>query len=467
MNIEKDNTNKIVVIIIICTVIFLLVLGICVGIFSGLFSKDDSNKNTSSENNISSSIVVEESDKDLNDLIESNPSSNINSNESKTNSNNISSAQSSITSSQNETVEQLAEITKIFSFKCDFVTPEFKKLVFNDSKNGNTLPYRLVVPEDYNPEKKYPVILFLHGAGEMGTDNQKHINNIKKIFDYSGDMASQAFVICPQTNEWWNLDRTTPGDRKGTLASAMNLLETLGQTYSFDNDRIYVTGLSMGGYATWDLLQEYSDVFAAGMPICGGGDSTMGYKLTDIPIRIYHSSDDPTVNVVASWDMYNSIISAGGEKVEFIELKGYGHNSWDYAYSDREGFCWLFAQNKTTNPTGEYKYIPCFRVDDNKGNTIITDEDIEMLYYGGSYENDEYIVTVNICLKTSGVDKLTQAYKSNPSGEFTVYWTNEKLYTYKNGKIKDNLFVIKGVFNNKNIIGFYKTVKNFVDNSND
>ena len=100
----------------------------------------------------------------------------------------------------------------------------------------------------------------MHGAGEIGVDNQSQLSNIDQMFKINGDFATQAIVICPQSNEWWNLDREMYGDRKGTLASAMNLLDEIQKTYSCDKNRIYVTGLSMGGYATWNLLEEYGDV---------------------------------------------------------------------------------------------------------------------------------------------------------------------------------------------------------------
>lgn len=156
------------------------------------------------------------------------------------------------------------------------------------------------MPENYTSTKKYPVILFLHGAGEIGSDNEKHIENIKNILEYNYDLVSQAFVLCPQSSEWWDLDREYTGDQNGTLGSALHLLQAIQKSYSCDNNRIYVTGLSMGGYATWDLLEEYGDIFAAGIPVCGGGNSKKAYKLKDIPIRIYHRRWDGIIFCIAT-----------------------------------------------------------------------------------------------------------------------------------------------------------------------
>lgn len=360
------------------------------------------------------------------------------------------------------TTERPEKVLEVFPFECDFAIPVFQRKIFIDSENGNVLPYRLFVPADYDASNQYPVILFLHGAGEIGTDNQKQLENMQKMFENNGDLVSQAIVVCPQSNAWWNLDRQFKGDQKGTLGSVLHLLEEIKSNYSCDNNRIYVTGLSMGGYATWSLLQEYGDIFAAGMPVCGGGDYTKGYVLKEIPIRIYHSKDDPTVPFYNSKSMYDAIINAGGNKVNFIALDGLGHNSWDYAYSDREAFCWLFAQNKSQNPTGKYEYIPCFRIIDEKGETIISDEDIVYVYHG-SFSNAKEFTPVYLSVNATGREKLKKAYTSNASKVFTVYWSAEKLYTFTaDGPPIDNKFSIIDVFDKKAADAFCKIMETVI-----
>lgn len=410
------------IIVIVCAVILLAALVVCAVVFWG----NNSSNSSITANGESSSA-------------------------------NIASDVSEEKESQNE------NITKVFPFNSPFQMPEFKAEVFYDSQNGNTIPYQIALPLNYNSSKKYPVILFLHGAEAIGDDNHQQVSNITNMFEYNGDFTSGAFVVCPQSSEWWDLDRYTPGDQGGTLGSVLHLLEELGDTYSFDSNRIYVTGFSMGGFATWSLLEEYGDIFAAGIPICGGGNEANAYRLTDIPIRIYHSTDDPMVSFSGSESMYNAIFNAGGEKAEFIILNGLGHNSWDYAFSDREGFSWLFAQSKK-NPSGEYKYIPYFKVADSKGKTVIWDEDIEMVDYTVSHENDKYIATVYLYLKESGANKLSKAYKSGVKNEYTVYWSNQKMYSYTADK-SDNtsVLVIENILSGDNVSIFSNSIEKGIE----
>ena len=365
-------------------------------------------------------------------------------------------AQSNSSETEKTDVIRPEKVTKIFPFESKLRFPYFIPENFYDSKNGNILPYRLYVPKDYNAKNQYPVILFLHGAGEIGVDNQSQLSNIDQMFKINGDFATQAIVICPQSNEWWNLDREMYGDRKGTLASAMNLLDEIQKTYSCDKNRIYVTGISMGGYATWNLLEEYGDVFAAGIPICGGGNTNNASKLIDIPIRIYHSTDDTTVPFSLSQNMYDAIVNAGGKKVKLVTLYSVGHNSWDTAYSDRDTLSWLFAQNKAKNKTGKYEKTPYFQIVDKDGKIVIQDEDIRFLFYDDALFGAKDI-TVEVVLNNSGKEKLEKLYKENQGKQFTVYWADQKLYTFSvNGMPVDDTFAMVGIFD-------YITAKNFCE----
>lgn len=455
---EKNNKTDLAIRILIIFIVVLIVISIASFLaFSVVLSnKKRTNKQFFDNSKISSvnSNEIEKSPNITSDTIS------VVQSESET----VSTNESKVNNTQDETNTDNLKIKKIFPFKCEFNIPEFKKDIFYDSKTNNTLPFRLVIPKNYDSNKKYPVILFLHGAGELGTDNEKHISTIKTMYYYNGDLVSDAFLICPQTNEWWRLDRYNEGDRKGMLSSALNLLEDLRNNYSFDTNRIYVTGLSMGGYATWSLLEEYGNIFAAGMPICGGGNSSNGYKLKDLPIRIYHSLDDPTVNFSASQSMHSAILNAGGSKAEFVILDGLGHNVWDYAFSDREAFCWLFAQNKLTNPTCEYEYIPYLKIVDSQGKIVISDEDIELINHFGSYRDDNYIYAVNICLNFDGAQKLIKSYNSNKQKDYTVYWLNEKLFIYTADKISENnVLYFENVFSEENVELFYKTVSQSIE----
>lgn len=231
----------------------LVIMAVCFAASFGIFKKTD-NKKYPQNNTIKGNTNISDTSKKAYSSKDIIPSQNVSDNVSSQKvSDDVSGSKEEATEKEN--VLQKQKITEVFPFKCEFQTPKFLKNVFYDSKNGNALPYRLVLPQNYDPAKKYPVILFLHGAGEIGTDNEKHLGNAMNMFSYNGDLVSQAFVVCPQSNEWWRLDRYMAGDAKGTLSSALNLLNELASNYSFDSDRMYVTGLSMGGYATWSLLE--------------------------------------------------------------------------------------------------------------------------------------------------------------------------------------------------------------------
>lgn len=352
------------------------------------------------------------------------------------------------------------KVTKIYNTQLDFEVATPIKETFHDSQNGNVLPYALYIPKDYSASKKYPVLLFLHGAGEIGNDNQLQLNGIRNLLYYNADFVSQTILICPQTAEWWNLDREYEGDQKGTLGSVLHLLQKIQNTYSCDENRIYVTGLSMGGYATWDILEHYGNLFAAGIPLCGGGNSGNGRAFVDIPIRIYHGTEDRTVSPVQSKNMYRSIMAAGGNKVELYLLDGYGHDVWSYAYGNRDLFSWLFAQDKVHNPSGKYDYISYFRIVDFNGKTVITDEDIVYADYINNLDHND-TVDIDIHLTEDGINRLNKAYTASNGKEFTVYCSTQKVYSFTAAKsISDDFFSVVGVFNGDNYLTFLNIIQN-------
>ena len=348
------------------------------------------------------------------------------------------------------------KVTNIYKFNVKIGNNEHIKKTFYDLKNGNTLQYCLFLPDDYSPEKKYPVILFLHGAGEIGNDNSKHLGNIKNMFAKNPDYISQSILICPQTPEWWRLDRDTYGDRKGTLSSAMNLLFEIQNQYSCDKNRIYVTGLSMGGYATWEVLQNYGEVFAAGVPVCGFGNEAFASAFVDIPIRIYHGTADPTVSFSSSQSMYDAIVAAGGKNIELFPLEGVGHDAWHTAYADSSMFAWLFAQDKSKEPPKIIEVPSAFRVVDTNGNTIITDDDVKEVNYSiiGAQKTSD--VDIELLLLDEGREKLEKAYIKSDGAEFTVYYRLQKIYSFTATKPPiDNTFLISGVFKIDNYLAYY------------
>src|SRR5262249_5923284 len=154
-----------------------------------------------------------------------------------------------------------------------------EKLIFKE--NGKELPYRLMKPEGYDASKKYPLVIFLHGAGERGTDNEKQlVHGVPQFASKENREKYPCFLIapqCPDKQSWVNVDwsaepHTIPKEPAESAKLVLNLIQSLQKEYSVDPKRIYITGLSMGGYGTWDLLARKPELFAAAVPICGGGD---------------------------------------------------------------------------------------------------------------------------------------------------------------------------------------------------
>lgn len=347
------------------------------------------------------------------------------------------------------------KVTKIYEFNINTTVSEPIKKIFNDSQNGNTLPYCLYLPDSYTPSKKYPVILFLHGAGEIGSDNTLQLNNIKNMFVYNADYIAQSILICPQTPEWWSLDRAY-GDGQGTLSSAMHLLEEVQNKYSCDKNRIYLTGLSMGSFATWDLLEHYGNVFAAAVPVCGGGNEMNAAAYVDIPIVMYHGTADPTVSFQSSQRTYDAIVAAGGTKALLISLEGVGHDAWKQAYADRNMFAWLFSQDKSKDTFVKYQVTPSFKIVDTNGNNVIAAEDLLVV----EYEEKGNAVDIKIQISPAGKSKLEKAYTASGGKEFTVYCLSQKIYSFTATTPPiDNILLITGVFNTSNYLEFYRTVQ--------
>lgn len=222
-------------------------------------------------------------------------------------------------------------------------------------EKGDTLNYRLLFP-DAAPGRKFPLVIFLHGAGERGSDNDAQLKWGAMSFATDEMMSTYpAFVVapqCPLGMTWSNVTRTN-NNRLMTLqpepskpmALLYGLLQKMKQNPSVDTNRIYITGVSMGGYGTFDALERYPNVFAAAMPVCGGGDTARAASIAHIPMWIVHGSEDATVTPLNSIDMVQALMKAGA-RPGFSMYPETGHFSWLAAYSNRLAFEWLFRQRK-------------------------------------------------------------------------------------------------------------------------
>jgi predicted peptidase len=225
-----------------------------------------------------------------------------------------------------------------------------EKKTYTDAK-GKTLPYRLMVPESVEAGKKYPLVVFLHGAGERGTNNEAQlVHGIKDFSSAEHRQKYPCFLIapqCPEKEKWgdWTVNAGLSKEPTEPSRLVMELVDTLIKDQPIDTKRIYITGLSMGGFGTWDLISRYPDKFAAAVPICGGGDPRQAEKIARIPIWCFHGTKDNAVKVERSRDMIEAIKKAGG-KPKYTEYPDEGHASWVPAYKDEEMFKWLFDQKR-------------------------------------------------------------------------------------------------------------------------
>lgn len=220
---------------------------------------------------------------------------------------------------------------------------------------GLTLPYRLLVPQAYNPAHAYPLVIFFHGAGERGDDNTAQLKHGTSLFlKPKVRRRFPCFVFapqCPRGQQWVNMPwgdtvGTQPKHPSTSMRLALDVVNALPKEFNIDTNRLYVTGLSMGGYAAWDCLTRFPGRFAAVVPICGGGDErTVTRAVARTPVWAFQSTDDPVVPIVRTRHMIDALVAKGGHP-HFFEYTGLGHDSWDRAYAEPELLPWMFAQRR-------------------------------------------------------------------------------------------------------------------------
>jgi predicted peptidase len=191
--------------------------------------------------------------------------------------------------------------------------------------------YLLFLPDGYNEQKSWPMILFLHGIGERG-DNLELVkkHGPPKIVEKQKDFP---FIVvspqCPEDSSWIKENNFL-----------ISLLDDIVARYKVDKDRIYLTGLSMGGYGTWSLASAYPECFAAIVPICGGGEPSAASKLKDMPVWAFHGVQDKVVSVKKSEEMVNAINALGGNAMLTVYPDA-GHDSWTKTYDNPKLYDWF------------------------------------------------------------------------------------------------------------------------------
>jgi len=210
----------------------------------------------------------------------------------------------------------------------------FKKVI----TKSIDVDYLLYLPKEYKEEnKKFPLMLFLHGAGERGDDLKKvTIHGPAKLIKQGKEFP---FIIvspqCPE-NQWWDID-------------ALNvLLNDIVKRFNVNEDRIYLTGLSMGGYGTWALALKYPHRFAAIAPICGAGNPVLARTIKRLPTWVFHGANDQVVPIKHSQDMVDALKEVGGN-VKFTIYPEAGHDSWTETYNNPELYEWFLKQSGKNN----------------------------------------------------------------------------------------------------------------------
>ncbi|HUE13542.1 MAG TPA: prolyl oligopeptidase family serine peptidase [Planctomycetaceae bacterium] len=201
-----------------------------------------------------------------------------------------------------------------------------------DTQVRVTLDYLLYLPPGYDQQEKCPLMLFLHGAGERGSDlNLVKTHGPPKLIEHGKQFP---FIVvspqCPKDHTWQPIELTA-------------LLDDVVAKYKVDRDRIYLTGLSMGGFGTWALAGYSPNRFAAIIPICGGGEAFLAKRIAHIPVWVFHGAKDPGVPLRRSQEMVDALKKIGSQ-VNFTVYPDAGHDSWTATYNDPKVYEWLLQQ---------------------------------------------------------------------------------------------------------------------------
>lgn len=234
-----------------------------------------------------------------------------------------------------------------------FVQGEMKKETF--IKGDTSLPYQWTrTGSGESPS----LVLFLHGAGERGDDNTRQARHgVPDLLKWLEKEKRDCVVIAPQcpAARWWaNADgdfrdwsvlklKSKPSE---SMKLVFELVDQIAKKQKADPKRIYITGISMGGYGTFDALARKPEYFAAAIPVCGGGDVKTAKKFKDVPMWIFHGAADPVVPAEMSRAMVEALKKSGGEP-KYTEYPGVKHNSWSQTYRNPDVWAWLFAQKKS------------------------------------------------------------------------------------------------------------------------
>lgn len=212
---------------------------------------------------------------------------------------------------------------------------EIKNSLKTEVKKKVEIPYVLVYPAE--PKSAIPLIVFLHGSGERGSDLE--LVKAHSPFTYKNLIDEPVAILAPQcpANQWWDTE------------AVYTLIKEIQRKYKIDPARIYLTGLSMGGWGTWKLAMEHPELFAAVAPVCAPADRVMKaniHQYKNLPIRIFHGALDDIVSPDNSIEMFQHLKKINPNNTELIIFPNDNHNSWDSTYSNPEFYRWMMSQKK-------------------------------------------------------------------------------------------------------------------------
>jgi predicted peptidase len=213
--------------------------------------------------------------------------------------------------------------------------------VFTKNVSGKGLNYQIYGNPKWDGKQRYPLLIWLHGAGQSGNDNESQASGSPKPFYSAAALEKHpCFVLMPQCP-----DRAI-GWKDSVADNLIALIDDLANNLPIDRDRIYLTGSSMGGFGTFGIITKWPDVFACAVPLCGGGDLSKVELIKRVPIWIFHGDMDQSVTVENSRKMFAALQAVKGN-VQYTELPGAGHLITTEVYGKPELEEWMFQQKRT------------------------------------------------------------------------------------------------------------------------
>lgn len=232
--------------------------------------------------------------------------------------------------------------------------------------DGRSYGYRLLEPLPTKRDRELPLVVFLHGSGERGSDNEKQLTYLpQQLATPARREKYPCFVLavqCPADEKWsevpWDeaTPRAFPRTPSGAMRAVQKAMAAVVQRPGVDRARVYLTGISMGGFGTWDLMARETERFACAVPICGGGDPDAVAAMLDLPVDVWHGGSDDLVPPIRSRLMAERYRQLGAP-VRYHEPAELGHDVWQHAYQDERVLDWMFAQDQRQQRRGAWSEL--------------------------------------------------------------------------------------------------------------